>query len=93
MFSQFNFNLSNSSPNAETEEDIIKKLKKINFNDETYKKNEKNEIISCIFCLNDIEKNEEVLLFPCEHIFHTNCTLEWLKFKKECPLCRLRLSK
>ena len=85
------YGLSNSFPKVETEEDIIKKLKKINFNEENYKKCEKNEKISCPICLNDIEQNEEVFIFPCEHLFHTNCALNWLKIKTECPLCRHEL--
>ena len=85
------FGLNNSFPKVETEENIIKKLKKINFNEENYKKSEKNEKISCPICLNNIEQNEEVFIFPCEHLFHTNCALNWLKIKTECPFCRHEL--
>lgn len=43
----------------------------------------------CCICLSDYEENEEVLLLPCFHRFHTNCVVNWLTHgKNECPVCK-----
>lgn len=42
----------------------------------------------CAICLEDFEANEEVMLTPCNHMFHEDCIVPWLTSKGQCPICR-----
>ena len=33
---------------------------------------------SCAICLEDFEPSEEVMLTPCNHMFHEDCIVPWL---------------
>ena len=33
-------------------------------------------------------KKKPFMITPCDHIFHTECLEQWLKFKNECPYCK-----
>lgn len=49
--------------------------------------------LSCSVCITDFKKDDMVsLLNECNHVFHTECIIEWGKYKQECPLCRSVLS-
>lgn len=41
----------------------------------------------CSICLTDLD-TERVLRLPCEHFFHKDCLVNWLKRSTVCPLCR-----
>ncbi|KAG6658068.1 hypothetical protein I3843_04G124200 [Carya illinoinensis] len=43
---------------------------------------------SCTICLDDFEPREEVAITPCNHMFHEDCILPWLKSHGQCPVCR-----
>ena len=41
----------------------------------------------CVICTSDFSnKNGLITVFPCQHIFHTNCTLFYPE--GECPQCK-----
>lgn len=47
----------------------------------------------CLICMNDFEIGNEVRALPCckgylVHIFHTECTDNWLRRNKLCPTCK-----
>ncbi|XP_057441540.1 RING-H2 finger protein ATL64-like isoform X2 [Lotus japonicus] len=42
----------------------------------------------CAVCLEDFEPKEEVMLTPCNHMFHEDCIMPWLTSKGQCPVCR-----
>ena len=44
---------------------------------------------NCCVCLEHIEENAKKLV--CSHTFHENCIRQWLKIKRNCPLCRYSL--
>jgi E3 ubiquitin-protein ligase RNF115/126 len=46
---------------------------------------------SCPVCKDEFIINEECLLMPCQHHFHKDCLLPWLKERNSCPVCRYEL--
>ena len=47
----------------------------------------------CPCCLGRLEANDLIMCFPCpaEHVFHSQCLLQWLRSAKSrstCPMCR-----
>jgi len=42
----------------------------------------------CPICWEDFEAREEVMLTPCNHMFHENCIMPWVKTQAHCPVCR-----
>jgi len=54
----------------------------------------KNDNKNCSICLNDFEKEDDISVTKCSHVFHNNCIIEWGKYKAtdetktECPICR-----
>jgi hypothetical protein len=43
----------------------------------------------CSICINKINNKPSYL--PCGHSFHSNCILNWLDYKMNCPVCRTKL--
>lgn len=62
---------------------MIDNLKSEDFVDEPNVQEKK----ACAICLTDLDC-ERVLKVPCEHIFHKECLVNWLKRSTICPLCR-----
>ena len=51
----------------------------------------KNDLLdTCSICLSDLLCNEKVIKLNCNHIFHKDCIIAWLKKDTDssCPLCR-----
>lgn len=48
---------------------------------------------TCGTCLEEINKEEEVMILPCKehHPYHSNCILPWLKMSVYCPTCKTDL--
>ncbi|KAJ8626672.1 hypothetical protein MRB53_019979 [Persea americana] len=42
----------------------------------------------CTICLDAFVPNQQVLLTPCNHMFHSNCLLPWVENHGKCPVCR-----
>jgi hypothetical protein len=42
----------------------------------------------CPICVSNYEIGEKITKIECNHIYHTNCISEWVKYKSECPVCR-----
>jgi hypothetical protein len=50
----------------------------------------------CCICLDGYHPGETICLAvntECNHVFHQECVLEWLKGHSQCPLCRVDLMK
>jgi hypothetical protein len=50
----------------------------------------------CCICLDGYHSGETICLAlntECNHVFHQECVLEWLKNHSQCPLCRVDLMK
>ncbi|KAF8010067.1 hypothetical protein BT93_J0898 [Corymbia citriodora subsp. variegata] len=46
----------------------------------------------CAICLDPFVEGQRVKVLPCEHHYHQDCILPWLRTKKTCPLCRFKLT-
>ncbi|XP_014664372.1 PREDICTED: E3 ubiquitin-protein ligase RNF115-like [Priapulus caudatus] len=42
----------------------------------------------CSVCFEDFRLDEAVKKLPCEHCFHEECIVPWLKLHGTCPICR-----
>ena len=44
----------------------------------------------CLICLEDIIKDDEIIILKCHksHFFHSKCIKKWLKYNVSCPLCK-----
>ena len=67
----------------------VEKLKKYKINEEKIK--EFGFENSCAVCKDEFNIGEECLSMPCNHYFHGNCLLPWLKERNSCPVCRYEL--
>ena len=45
----------------------------------------------CVVCHGQMEDGEMTVALKCDHVFHLNCVLPWLKTRSTCPLCRANL--
>lgn len=43
---------------------------------------------SCVICMECFEDGVQAIRLPCSHIFHENCSVQWLMTSHLCPLCR-----
>lgn len=57
--------------------------------------NIKADEIECSICLTDIRDTVGSEIFisrtKCGHFFHKNCLEEWIKKRKNCPVCRSKV--
>ena len=85
------FKIRSNSRNANTSS-VIEIVKILIIKSPTkYFKNDNTE--SCPICLELMEINEnenvkELGSLECEHTFHKDCIIEWLKVQTICPMCR-----
>lgn len=42
----------------------------------------------CAVCLDDFEAREVVMVTPCNHMFHEDCIIPWVRSQGRCPVCR-----
>ncbi|GLJ43949.1 hypothetical protein SUGI_0916220 [Cryptomeria japonica] len=47
---------------------------------------------TCSICLEDFFAKQELLSLPCNHKFHSECLMPWIKRQGQCPVCRLDLT-
>ncbi|KAI3982397.1 hypothetical protein MKX01_041235 [Papaver californicum] len=52
-----------------------------------------DSVKGCVICIEDFVPNMEVLVTPCNHMFHEECIIPWVKSHGQCPICRSALSK
>ena len=56
---------------------------------------DKEEDFCCCICLANFKDDDHVTELKCakKHIFHSDCLVQWLDKKQECPLCRSPVEK
>ena len=64
----------------------IEKLKSVKYNKELNLFNE-----NCPICLDEIMINSEIIILECNHGFHVQCLMKWIKYdilnNRHCPIC------
>ncbi|KAL8518695.1 hypothetical protein ACS0TY_009879 [Phlomoides rotata] len=50
-----------------------------------------NDGDQCVICLEEWEAGEKVKKMPCNHRFHGECIVKWLKIHGSCPVCRYEM--
>lgn len=53
---------------------------------------EESQFEECAICMDYLLPEQDLSVTPCGHTFHSECLKDSSKFKKECPLCRGKLS-
>ncbi|CAG9329642.1 unnamed protein product [Blepharisma stoltei] len=48
-------------------------------------------VLECSVCKEEFGPDEEAIDMPCQHMFHQNCLIPWLKEHNNCPVCRFEL--
>lgn len=46
---------------------------------------------SCPICLDEYKEGDILRGLYCSHQFHEICLKEWVKKKRECPLCKTKI--
>jgi hypothetical protein len=41
----------------------------------------------CDICISEFESEDEISVYPCNHIYHANCVEPWIQ-QNSCPSCR-----
>uniref|UniRef100_A0A915EJR7 RING-type domain-containing protein n=1 Tax=Ditylenchus dipsaci TaxID=166011 RepID=A0A915EJR7_9BILA len=47
-----------------------------------------DDAAQCVTCMDNFKVNEKVARLDCEHIYHQQCIMPWLRLHNTCPLCR-----
>ena len=89
IISYIMLNDPNKYGNPPAAKKAVEKLKKCIINEEKIK--EFGFENSCAVCKEEFSIGEECLSMPCNHYFHGNCLLPWLKERNSCPICRYEL--
>ena len=68
--------------NLPIKEEIKNTNKYIEFNiDKEFTNNE------CIICLDNMKKDDDIIIIKCGHKYHKTCLMKWFNKKKICPEC------
>ena len=89
IINQIMMNDTNRYGNPPASQSAVDKLQKCNITEKKLK--EFGFENSCPVCKDEFVINEECLLMPCEHHFHKDCLIPWLKERNSCPVCRYEL--
>lgn len=65
---------------------VVDDQRKVNLNPIVLKEEKEEE---CHLCLENMRVGEEVMILPCQHLFHSQCVNELIIHQHiTCPLCR-----
>ena len=75
---------------AQRVQTVLKNSPKINYN----KKASRYKQSDCPICLYPFEEQSQVRMLECDHVYHEDCIVEWVKCKEKttCPICNIELT-
>ena len=85
----FQLLLDRHSGNPPASKKEVEKLKRVKISDKILK--DFGFENSCPVCKEEFNIGEECILMPCQHHFHNECLMPWLKERNSCPICRFEL--
>ena len=52
-----------------------------------------SRLVNCTICLEPMYISDTINIFKtdCDHYFHNECIMIWLRQQKSCPICRCRI--
>ena len=71
------------------DDDIIQAYQSIKIKDINKLAEDKRK---CTICLEDYKNNDDSIILPCIHIFHSECIRKWMKKKNICPICKSKIN-
>ena len=89
IISHIMLNDTNKYGNPPAAKNAVEKLKRYKIDEKKIK--EFGFENCCAVCKDEFNLGEECLSMPCNHYFHDNCLLPWLKERNSCPICRYEL--
>jgi hypothetical protein len=91
-FLRTTFNNRETRKRPPTARTLSRNLKRFKMNEKYCKKvKNKLEYPICSVCISDVQKDDETILLPCGHMYHSKCIMEWLKENNTCPVCRFEI--
>jgi hypothetical protein len=77
-------------------EDVVVPLAKEDFNKlqvEKFKNITKETIkkdvdTQCTICVDEFDKEDDVIITPCKHLYHKQCIEKWCEQSVFCPVCK-----
>ena len=91
IISQIMANDPNIYGNPPASNKAIENLDKVNINEEFITYLKENKITDCSICKEEFTLKDNARKIPCNHIFHEDCIVPWLKNRNSCPVCRFEL--
>lgn len=61
-------------------DDVKVMLEKVKYNEE--------EPVECEICFENVNKDDTIYNLECYHKYHSDCLMEWMHYKQDCPCCR-----
>ena len=78
-----NDDLVSEGGKSPTYQKLLKKLPIIKFSQLIDQNNKK-----CLVCQEEMCSSDSIRMLTCFHYYHVKCIDQWLKTKRECPLCK-----
>ena len=89
IINQIMLNDPNKYGNPPASKDSVEKLEKCVIDKKKIK--EMGNENTCAVCKDEFECGQDCLSMPCQHYFHKECIIPWLKERNSCPVCRFEL--
>lgn len=67
---------------------ILSSLPRVKISEGNFENYNKSD---CLVCMDSYQDGEIVIKLKCQHIFHDNCIIDWLKLHNSCPVCRYEM--